>query len=81
MITNEQIEQHLRECSEIQQAFVSGDGYHYQITVISNHFIGQSKVARQRWVYSKLKHYITEGSLHALSMTTLTNEEWEKNHG
>lgn len=81
MISNEELEQRLKETGEVDFVQVSGDGYHYQLTIVSNAFIGKSKVARQQWVYAKLKDYITSGSLHALSMKTWTKEEWETNHG
>ncbi|CDZ78706.1 transcriptional regulator BolA [Legionella massiliensis] len=81
MISNEEIERRLVESGEVDFVKVEGDGYHYQVTIVSEAFLGKSKVARQQWVYAKLKEYITSGSLHALSMKTLTKEEWGKNHG
>jgi acid stress-induced BolA-like protein IbaG/YrbA len=81
MISNEQIKQVLKNNLEVSHVEVTGDGYHYQLIVVSEAFIGLSKVLRQQWVYQQLKDYITSGSLHALSMKTLTKEEWEKNHG
>ncbi|MBA3537298.1 MAG: BolA/IbaG family iron-sulfur metabolism protein [Tatlockia sp.] len=81
MISNEELERKLSESDEVEFVEVSGDGYHYQLTIVSNAFQGKSKVARQQWVYAKLKDYITSGSLHALSMKTLTKDEWGKNHG
>ncbi|WP_028388469.1 BolA family protein [Legionella fairfieldensis] len=81
MISNEELEQHLVESGEVEFVQVKGDGYHYQLTIVSDIFLGKSKVARQQWVYAKLKNFITTGSLHALSMKTWTKEEWEKNHG
>ncbi|WP_133130074.1 BolA family protein [Legionella yabuuchiae] len=81
MITNEQIEQYLSSNDKVDFVTVEGDGYHYKLTVVSDAFVGKSKVARQQWVYALLKDYITSGSLHALSMTTWTKDEWEKQHG
>lgn len=81
MISNEELERQLRELAEVDFVEVKGDGYHYQLTIVTNAFQGKSKVARQQWVYAKLKNYITSGSLHALSMNTFTKEEWEINHG
>lgn len=83
MITpsNEAIEQHLLENPEVSLAKVEGDGYHYQLLIVSEAFQGKSKVLRQQWVYKQLKDYITSGSLHALSMKTLTKKEWEETHG
>lgn len=81
MISNEELERQLRELAQVDFVEVKGDGYHYQLTIVTNAFQGKSKVARQQWVYAKLKNYITSGSLHALSMNTFTKEEWEINHG
>lgn len=81
MISNEELERQLRELAEVDFVEVKGDGYHYQLTIVTNAFQGKSKVARQQWVYAKFKNYITSGSLHALSMNTFTKEEWEINHG
>ena len=81
MINNEQLEQHLQALEGVDYVKVKGDGYHYQLTIVSDIFLGKSKVARQQWVYAQLKDYIITGSLHALSMETLTKTEWEKQHG
>lgn len=81
MISNEQLEQHLNGVVGVKFVQVTGDGYHYQLTIVSDEFLDKSKVARQQWVYAHLKNYITAGSLHALSMKTWTTHEWEKQHG
>ncbi len=81
MISNEQIEAHLMADNAVSYAKVTGDGYHYQLVIVTDAFIGKSPVARQQWVHSHLKSYITTGSLHALSMKTWTLEEWEKQRG
>lgn len=81
MISNEQLEEYLRGQVEVEHVQVTGDGYHYQLTIVSDAFLGKSKVVRQQWVYSLLKDYITTGSLHALTMKTWTKDEWEKQHG
>lgn len=81
MISNDALKQHLLASQEIELVKVEGDGYHYQLLVVSDVFIGKSMLKRQQWVYGKLKDYITTGSLHALSMKTWTKEEWEKQGG
>lgn len=81
MISNDVLEKCLVDTGEIDFVQVGGDGYHYQLTVVSDVFLGKTKVARQQWVYAKLKEYITTGSLHAITMQTYTKEEWEKNRG
>lgn len=81
MISNEQLERDLKAIEGVSEVQVSGDGYHYAITVVSDVFEGQSKVARQRWVYAHLQDLIKSGLLHAVNMTTWTVAEWEKNRG
>ncbi len=81
MISNEEVEQKLKATDEVFFVKVEGDGYRYQVTVVSDVFVNKSPVARQQWVYSQLKEFITTGMLHAISMTTWTKEEWGKQHG
>ena len=81
MISNEELKERLQNTNEVDYVSVEGDGYHYELIVVSDSFVGKSPVARQQWVYSQLKDLITSGTLHALSMKTLTKDEWEKKHG
>lgn len=81
MISNEQLENQLKAIDDVVYVCVEGDGYHYQLTIVSNLFDGKSKVARQQWVYGQLQEHITNGSLHALTMKTLTKAEWEQLNG
>lgn len=50
-------------------------GGHYQILVVSEKFRGISRVAAQRLVYAALGDLMVR-DIHALSMRTLTPEEW-----
>lgn len=81
MISNEEIEQKFKEIEEVIHVAVEGDGYHYQLTIVTDLFINKTKVARQQWVYAQLKDFITTGRLHALNMKTWTKEEWGSKHG
>lgn len=81
MISNEELENRLQNAEDVSFVKVDGDGYHYQLTIVSDAFIGKSPVARQQWVYARLKDLITAGTVHALSMKTWTKDEWEKKHG
>ncbi|MFY7697427.1 MAG: BolA family protein [Legionella sp.] len=81
MIKNEQIEQCLKSLPGVDDVKVSGDGYHYKLTIVSDIFLGKTKILRQQWVYAQLKEYIISGELHALSMNTLTKDEWEASRG
>jgi acid stress-induced BolA-like protein IbaG/YrbA len=81
VLSNDQLEKRIKQADGVEYVQVTGDGYHYQLTVVSDVFVGKPKLARQQWVYAQLKDYITTGSLHALSMKTWTKTEWEKQHG
>lgn len=81
MISNEQLESQLLNTGLVEQAKVQGDGYHYELMVVSDVFEGKTAVARQQWVYAQLKDLITSGTLHALTMKTWTKAEWEKKYG
>lgn len=78
MISNEEIKKLFEGQDGVEFVNVEGDGYHYQITIVSDQFINKGKVKRQQWVYARLNQFITSGSLHALSMKTFTKDEWEK---
>ncbi|MDF1758847.1 MAG: BolA/IbaG family iron-sulfur metabolism protein [Legionellaceae bacterium] len=81
VITNTQLEKQFSVMDEVEYVKADGDGYHYQLTVVSDLFIDKSKVARQKWVYGVLNQHILSGDLHAIQMKTLTKSEWEKQHG
>lgn len=63
----------------------SEDGVHFSATIISPAFTGLSRIQKQQLVYSVLQSKIADNSIHAISMKTLTPEEWEatreSNHG
>ncbi|KAJ2577533.1 BolA domain UV induced protein Uvi31 [Coemansia sp. RSA 1836] len=51
---------------------------HFRVTVVSELFSGQSRMQRQRMIYSLLKSEMAmEGGIHALSLVTKTPEEQE----
>jgi acid stress-induced BolA-like protein IbaG/YrbA len=55
---------------------VVGDGQHFQALVVSAQFAGRSRVQRHQMVYAALGERMRE-EIHALSMRTLTPEEWK----
>lgn len=52
-----------------------GGGGHFQVLVVSERFRGLSRIAAQRVVYEALGDLMVK-DIHALSMRTLTPEEW-----
>ena len=81
MLSNDEVKKRLINLENIDYVDVKGDGYHYQLTIVYDAFLGKTKVSRQQWVYAQLQDFIASGSLHAVSMVTLTKNEWEKHHG
>lgn len=64
-------------CDSVQ---IDGDGQHFQAVIVSPVFVGLSRVARHQRVYQALgEHMVSD--IHALSMQTLTPEEWASHHG
>jgi acid stress-induced BolA-like protein IbaG/YrbA len=57
---------------------VDGDGHHFEALVVSARFAGLGRVRRQQVVNALLRPYFDNGELHALSMKTLTPEEWNE---
>ena len=55
---------------------VAGDGHHFEALIVSREFEGLNRVKRQQRVYQIIKGRLDSGELHALSMRTLTPEEW-----
>ncbi len=81
MMGNEELKRDLMAKGDIDHVEVEGDGYHYDLIVVSDAFVGKSKVARQQWVYARLNEHIVSGRLHAVNMKTWTKEEWERQRG
>lgn len=66
------IEQGL-ECDHVE---VAGDGRHFEAVIVSPRFRGLPKVRQHQLVYGALGSRMRE-EIHALSMKTLTPEEWK----
>lgn len=68
------LESHFSDC-DIE---VSGDGSHFDITVIGDVFEGLNAVKKQQLVYAALNPQIADGSIHAVNMKTFTRVEWQQ---
>ena len=62
-------------CTHLQ---VDGDGQHFEAVIVSEAFQGKRSIARHQMVYAVLGDRMKE-EIHALSMKTLTPEEYQ--HG
>ena len=62
------------ECAHLE---VEGDGQHFSAVIVSNAFAGKRPIQRHQLVYAALGDRMRE-EIHALSMKTLTPEEFQK---
>ncbi len=57
-----------------------GSESHFKLVIVSDRFAGLTRIKRHQTVNGILEKELRE-DLHALSMETLTAEEWEQRHG
>ena len=76
MVTPESVKQGIEAGLACDHVEVIGDGQHFQAVVVSAQFDGKSRVQRHQLVYAALGERMRE-EIHALSMRTLTPEEWK----
>jgi acid stress-induced BolA-like protein IbaG/YrbA len=60
------------------EILVEGTGGKYTVTVVTDRFEGMRPVAKQQLVYAPINPHIATGEIHAVTMRTLTKEEWRK---
>ena len=58
-------------------AYVEGDGSHFEAAVICPSFSGKTRIQKQQMVYATVQKQLLDGTLHALSVSTFTPEEWQ----
>ncbi len=74
--TPEQIKQYIETGMSCQHVAVEGDGEHFQAVIVSAEFAGKRSIARHQIVYQALGDRM-KAEIHALSMKTLTPDEWQ----
>jgi acid stress-induced BolA-like protein IbaG/YrbA len=77
MVTPESVQAGIAAGLPCEHLEVIGDGQHFQALIVSAAFAGKSRVQRHQLVYAALGDRMRE-EIHALSMQTLTPEEWNK---
>lgn len=60
------------------EVIVDGSGDKFQLTVVTDRFEGLRRVQKQQLIYQALGEHIASGAIHAVTMQTLTREEWRK---
>jgi acid stress-induced BolA-like protein IbaG/YrbA len=75
MVTAESIKQSIAAGLDCAHVEVAGDGHHWEAVIVSAAFQGKNKVQQHQLVYRALGDRMRE-EIHALSMKTLTPEQW-----
>ena len=73
----EDVKRYIAQGLDCERVEVGGDGRHFQALIVSAAFAGKTRVARHQLVYSALGERMRE-EVHALSMRTLTPEEYRE---
>ncbi len=81
MMQPERVKKIIADGLSCEELHVQGDGEHFEALVVSSLFVGKSRVQRQQMVNALLRSFFDSGELHALSMKTVTPEEWSALRG
>lgn len=76
--TPEDIRCYIQEGLTCERVEVTGDGAHFEALIVSAAFEGKRSIARHQLVYQALGHRMKD-EIHALSMKTLTPQEFAAN--
>ena len=73
-----EIEAILKDTLNLTEVHVKGDGSHYTIIAVSDEIAQLSRVKRQQAIYAPLSDKIADGSMHAISIKTFTEADWQR---
>jgi acid stress-induced BolA-like protein IbaG/YrbA len=76
MVRPQDIQIYIAQGLACEHCEVAGDGHHFEAVIVSPEFRGKSRVQQHQLVYRVLGDRMRE-EIHALSMQTLTPEEWQ----
>ncbi len=80
MVTPQDVQRYIAEGLECEHLQVEGDGRHFEALIVSKAFEGKRPVARHQLVYAALGDRM-RAEVHALSMKTVTPDEWRNRGG
>ena len=76
--TPQSIQDNIQQNLACEYITVEGDGQHFFATIVSDEFLQKTKIQRHQLVYQALGDRMKQ-EIHALSMKTLTINEWKNN--
>ncbi len=74
--TPDNVRDYIRQGLDCEHIEVDGDGRHFEAVIVSREFEGKSLLQQHRLVYQVLGDKMEK--IHALSMKTLTPQQWAK---
>ena len=81
MLSAQQLEAYITQSLACDYIKVLGDdGTHFEAVIVSAAFVGKSMVQQHQLVYAALGDRM-RAEIHALSMKTLTPEQWNRSLG
>ena len=80
MTTPQQIKSWIEAALPCEHVQVQGDGQHFEAVIVCAGFQGKTRIGQHQMVYQALGDHM-DADIHALSMKTLTPEDWQKQHG
>ena len=72
MLATDEIKKRIEQGIPGARVEVTGDGYKYEATVVSEQFRNLNTMKQHQMVYATVNELITSGELHALSLKTST---------
>ena len=76
MLSAETVKQYIESTLPCVHVYVEGDdGHHFHALIVSAEFTGKNMVQQHQLVYKSLGERMKQ-EIHALSMKTLTPEQW-----
>ena len=75
---NKDIEALLKSELDLAEVHVTSDGSHFQIIAVSDKFEDLSRVKKQQMIYAPLSDKIADGSMHAISIKTFSEKQWQR---
>ncbi len=77
MVRPEDVKTYIEQGLACEHVSVSGDGQHFEATIVSTAFAGKNRVQQHQLVYKALGDRM-RAEIHALSMKTLTPDQWQE---
>ena len=72
---DEEVRRRLNDAFEGAEIEVAAEGNRCEVRVVSDVFADMNRVKRQQAVYAVLRDLIADGTIHAVTIRALTNDE------